>query len=194
MSEPPIGMNVLVFLQISYFSSGWEQMWRIKFLSHNLSFIQTIFCMKHQLCSKIFLWGKSLFNKDWEDKTFSKLVGHPEMWKTLDLISRTYWWPILAWDGKNFSSMNKKTLLPILDSLWSMDTNFYGHHQRTFYHFCLYSHLSGHQPLFKNGTFYSIKHIFCLHWLPKHIVSDRDPGYLWKISKLLPLSISFSKS
>ena len=63
----------------------------------------------------------------------SKLAGHPGRWKTLELVSRNYWWPQMSrYIGKYVSTCNMclwtKTIcqpptgelhpLPILDAPW----------------------------------------------------------------------------
>ena len=163
---------------------------------------------------KVLKWGHS-----------SLLAGHPGVRKTLQLISRRYWWPSLEKDISEFVQScsvcaRDKTPrqrpagflqpLPIPETPWSniaMDfvTDLPPSHGKTIIwvvvdHFSKMAHFIPLPalPSAPQLAKHFLRHIFRLHGLPSHIVSDRGVQFVSKFWRALcgrlKIKLDFSSS
>ena len=100
------------------------------------SVISSKWSMEHGLLhyrGKVYVPKTDLHQKIFALCHDSKIAGHPGRWKTLELVSRNYWWPQMSrYTGKYVSTcdlclrtkalkqppMGELHLLPIPDSPW----------------------------------------------------------------------------
>ena len=142
----------------------------------------------------------------------SKLAGHPGRWKTLELISRNYWWPQMSrYMGKYISTcdmclwtksahqlpIGQLHPLPILDAPWdTISVNFIvelpeSNRKDAFMvvvgSITKQSHfVSTVTTLSASGTAQLyLQHIWKHHRLPKKVVLDRGPQFVAEFTKEL---------
>ena len=143
----------------------------------------------------------------------SKLAGHPRRWKTLELVSRNYWWPQMSrYIGKYVSTCNmclqtKSTRqlptgqlhpLPILDAPWDTisidfivelpESNRKDAIMIVVDSVTKWSHFVGTvtTSLATRTTQLYLQHIWKHHGLPKKVVSDRGPQFVAEFTLLDP--------
>jgi len=140
------------------------------------------------------------------------IAGHPGRWKTLELVSRNYWWPQMSrYIGQYVSTcdlclrtkpwrhspVGKLQLLSIPDAWWdTLSVNFMVELPESSEHDAVITVIDSiskkvhfvptHTMVTAEGvTRLFLHHVWKLHSLPKHVVSDCGPQFIASFTKEL---------
>jgi len=140
------------------------------------------------------------------------IAGHPRCWKTLELVSQNYWWPQMSrYIGQYVSTcdlclrtkpwrhspVGELQLLSILDAWWdTLSVDFMVELPESSGHdtvITIVDSISKRVHFVPTYTTVTAKgaarlflhHVWKLHGLPKHVVSDHGPQFVASFSKEL---------
>jgi len=142
----------------------------------------------------------------------TQIAGHPRRWKTLELVSRNYWWPQMSrYIGQyvstydfclrtkpwRHSSVSELQLLSVLDTQWdTLSVDFVVELLESSRHDTIMTVMDAvskrvhfiptHTMVTAEGAVRLFLHyVWKLHGLPKHVVSDCRPQFVALFTKEL---------
>jgi len=142
----------------------------------------------------------------------TQITGHPRYWKTLELVSRNYWWPQMSrYIGQYMStcdlclqmkpwwhsSIGELQPLSVPDARWdTLSVDFVVKLPESFGHDAIIMVMDAvskrvhfiptHTTVTAEGAAWLfLHHVWKLHGLPKRVVSDRGPQFVALFTKEL---------